>query len=94
MDDIWMRIVEDMGARVTGPMKLRLVLQPLMASVFAIRAGLKDARAGRPPSCRANAESCAHSAWACGMDCSANCCRNCKTLSGWSAILVASDSSA
>lgn len=49
MDDIWMRIVEDMGARVTGPMKLRLVLQPLMASVFAILAGLKDARAGRPP---------------------------------------------
>jgi len=49
MDDIWLRIVENMGDRVTGPMKFRLVLQPLMASFFAIRSGLKDARAGRPP---------------------------------------------
>jgi hypothetical protein len=30
-------------------MKFRLVLQPLMASFFAIRAGLVDARAGKPP---------------------------------------------
>jgi hypothetical protein len=49
MDDIWMRIVENMGDRFTGPMKLRLVLQPFMASVFAILAGLKDAKAGKPP---------------------------------------------
>jgi hypothetical protein len=49
MDDIWMRIVENMGDRVTGPMKFRLLLQPVMASIFAIRAGLRDAKAGRPP---------------------------------------------
>jgi hypothetical protein len=38
-----------MLARVTGPMKFRLVLQPLMAAFLAIRAGLADARAGRTP---------------------------------------------
>jgi len=30
-------------------MKLRLFLQPTMATIFAIRSGLKDAREGRPP---------------------------------------------
>jgi hypothetical protein len=30
-------------------MKFRLVLQPAVASYFAIRAGLADAKAGRPP---------------------------------------------
>lgn len=49
VDDIWMRFVENMVARVSGPMKLRLFLQPTMATIFAIRSGLKDAREGRPP---------------------------------------------
>ena len=49
MDDFWARFVEDMAARVTGPMKFRLLLQPVMASIFAIRSGLADARAGKPP---------------------------------------------
>ena len=49
MDDFWVRVVEDMTARVSGPMKFRLILQPLMAVVFGIRAGLSDARGGRPP---------------------------------------------
>ena len=49
MDDFWTRIVENMASRVTGPMKFRLVLQPLMASIFAIRSGLADARTGKPP---------------------------------------------
>ena len=35
--------------RTIGPMKLRLILQPTMAAIFAILAGLKDAREGRPP---------------------------------------------
>jgi len=35
--------------RTFGPMKLRLILQPAMAIIFAILAGLKDAREGRPP---------------------------------------------
>lgn len=49
MDDIWMRIMENMADRVSGPMKFRLLLQPVMASIFAILAGLKDAKAGNPP---------------------------------------------
>jgi hypothetical protein len=49
MDDMWLRFTTDMAARVSGPMKFRLVLQPAMAAFFAIRAGLADARAGRPP---------------------------------------------
>jgi hypothetical protein len=49
MDDIWLRIVQDMSDRITGPMKFRLILQPVMASIFAIVAGLKDAKLGNPP---------------------------------------------
>ena len=49
MDDIWTRILENMADRVSGPMKFRLLLQPIMASIFAIRSGLHDARTGKPP---------------------------------------------
>src|SRR5271154_4163885 len=49
MDDMWMRFSDNLIDRVTGPMKFRLVLQPAMATVWAILAGLKDARAGKPP---------------------------------------------
>ena len=35
--------------RLGGPMTFRVILQPLMASIFAIRAGMKDAKEGRPP---------------------------------------------
>jgi hypothetical protein len=48
MDDILRRFGEDLIGRSTGPMNLRLVIQPAVASVLAIRAGLKDAREGRP----------------------------------------------
>src|SRR5215831_9401425 len=49
MDD-WTRFTTDMLVRfTTGPMKFRLVLQPLMASFFAIRAGLADAHTGTRP---------------------------------------------
>jgi hypothetical protein len=34
--------------RIEGPLTLRLTLQPAMAIFFAVRAGLKDARIGRP----------------------------------------------
>lgn len=49
MDHMWARFVSQMIARVSGPMKFRLVLQPAMAAFFAIRSGLADARAGKPP---------------------------------------------
>src|SRR5688572_20215828 len=38
-----------MAGRVTGPMSFRLVLQPAVAVLLAVRAGLHDARTGRPP---------------------------------------------
>jgi hypothetical protein len=49
MDDIWMRILDNISDRVSGPLKFRLLLQPLMAAFFAIKAGLLDARTGKPP---------------------------------------------
>ncbi len=49
MDDVWMRVAENMAGRVSGPMRFRLLLQPATAVIFAIRSGLKDARAGKPP---------------------------------------------
>jgi hypothetical protein len=49
MDSMWMRIASDLIARVSGPMKFRLVLQPCMAAFFAISSGLADAKAGKPP---------------------------------------------
>jgi hypothetical protein len=48
-NDVWTRIVSNLIARVRGPMKFRVVLQPVMASFFAIRSGLADARAGKSP---------------------------------------------
>jgi len=48
MEEMFARLLEDLTGRVSGPMKFRLILQPTMAAVFAIRAGLKDAREGRP----------------------------------------------
>jgi hypothetical protein len=48
MDDIWARFVENIADRVSGPMKFRLILQPIMASIFAVLSGLKDAKAGKP----------------------------------------------
>jgi len=48
MDDLVARIFENLSDRVTGPMTFRLILQPLMATFFAVRSGLQDAREGRP----------------------------------------------
>ena len=49
MEEMIAQVIENLGARVTGPMSLRLYMQPLMASIFATIAGIKDAQAGRPP---------------------------------------------
>jgi hypothetical protein len=49
MDHMWARVASQLIARVSGPMKFRLVLQPAMAAFFAIRSGMADARAGKPP---------------------------------------------
>jgi hypothetical protein len=51
MDEItiWMRVVQNLIDRVAGPMNFRFILQPVMASILAIIAGLKDAKAGKSP---------------------------------------------
>jgi len=49
MEDILARIYENLAGRVSGPMKFRLILQPLMAIIFAIKDGMKDAREGQVP---------------------------------------------
>jgi hypothetical protein len=59
MEDHWLQFahrvlaIEDhllrFAQRVSGPMKVRFLLQPTMAAILAIRSGLKDARAGNPP---------------------------------------------
>jgi hypothetical protein len=43
------RFWHDLVDRPDGPMRFRFVLQPAMAIIAAVRGGLKDARAGRPP---------------------------------------------
>jgi hypothetical protein len=42
-------LFEQLGARADGPLSLRLVLQPTIASLIAIRSAWKDARAGAAP---------------------------------------------
>ena len=41
----WMNLFD----RVGGPMTFRIILQPAMATLLAVLAGLRDAREGRPP---------------------------------------------
>src|SRR3954470_7889610 len=48
MEEMLARVWENLSDRITGPMWLRLVLQPAVAAFFAIRDGLEDAGAGRP----------------------------------------------
>ena len=43
------RAVDELLGRASGPFHFRLILQPVMASIFAIRAGIRDAREGHPP---------------------------------------------
>jgi len=49
MEEYFLRLWNDFGARISGPMSFRFLLQPTMATIFAIRDGLKDAKKGRPP---------------------------------------------
>jgi hypothetical protein len=49
MRDVIARVLINLTDRVGGPMTFRLILQPTMATLLALRAGLKDAREGRPP---------------------------------------------
>lgn len=48
MEEILLRIFNNMIDRVSGPLTFRLILQPFMACIFAVRDGLKDAKKGKP----------------------------------------------
>ena len=49
MWDVLARGWENFLARPEGPFSLRFVIQPVVAVGIAVRAGLRDARQGRPP---------------------------------------------
>ena len=49
LQDLLLRMWTDLLARPAGPFAFRLVLQPLMAVLFAVRDGYTDARTGRSP---------------------------------------------
>jgi hypothetical protein len=42
---IWFQLLQ----RTDAPMRFRFIVQPLMAAIFAIREGVKDAQTGRRP---------------------------------------------
>jgi hypothetical protein len=47
--DAWHRFWTDLFERPGGPMSLRFLLQPLMATIAAFKDGTKDAKTGRSP---------------------------------------------
>ena len=50
MDDIthWQRFMEHLFGRLNGPLHFRFILQPLMASLYAVVDGIRDAKRGKP----------------------------------------------
>jgi hypothetical protein len=48
MDDLISRYWHDLVGRTSGPLTFRFIVQPLVAAFFGLRAGLRDAREGRP----------------------------------------------
>jgi hypothetical protein len=49
MEELIARFTENLLGRLTGPLHFRFLMQPAMAAILAIRAGIHDAREGRPP---------------------------------------------
>jgi hypothetical protein len=44
----WERIIGNLLGRLDGPLHFRFIVQPLMATIFAVIDGIKDAKAGKP----------------------------------------------
>ena len=49
MEDLILRILHDLSARLDGPMHLRFIMQPAMSIFFATRDGIRDAHERRSP---------------------------------------------
>ena len=47
--EFFARVGEMLIGRVDGPFNFRLLVQPTVAAILAVRAGLRDARDNRPP---------------------------------------------
>jgi hypothetical protein len=45
---VWQRMVGDLFARLDGPLHFRFIVQPLVATIFAVIEGVRDAKAGKP----------------------------------------------
>jgi len=48
MEDLWARVVENLVGRLHGPLTFRLLLQPIMATIYAVMGGRRDAQQGKP----------------------------------------------
>jgi len=48
MEELWNRLVGNLLGRLDGPLHFRIIVQPLMAIIFATLDGIKDAKAGKP----------------------------------------------
>src|SRR5262245_47053424 len=48
MEEMFTRVGEQLVDREHGPLTFRLAVQPLVATLFAVRSGLRDAREGQP----------------------------------------------
>ncbi len=49
MEDLINNFLEAVGIRHNGPLAFRLILQPVMSLIYAVIAGIKDAKAGKVP---------------------------------------------
>jgi hypothetical protein len=49
IQDLFARFWTDLLERPTGPLALRFYIQPAVATLLAVRDGLRDARSGRSP---------------------------------------------
>ena len=48
MEEFFQRFAHGFMSRMEGPYQFRMIVQPLMAVVFAVIDGLKDAKLGKP----------------------------------------------
>ena len=47
-ENLLQQTVSELLGRASGPLHFRLFIQPIVATVLAVKAGLKDARTGQP----------------------------------------------
>jgi hypothetical protein len=46
--EAWHRVIDNLFARLDGPLHFRFIVQPAMAVIFAVIDGIKDAKMGSP----------------------------------------------